>query len=274
MRPPSKESESRTSTSTPFGNLRNNLNATDYEGRGNLNINEEVHGFLDSLKLNKYAKVFSDNGIEDMETLLELNEEYLTELNFPLGHKLKILKKIKEIKSKREVEEEEKKPIYDVNNMLPPRVEQAEQVQYEVLPYDEPSPEKPVAKKKVTICTPTSVGDDNLISDLLSGEYDEEKMRLEFRAALSNWRGDSISQPLEEVKEVEEFPNEDEGCGVGTSVADAQIGTDTKQKSLMVTTNVQHRGGNVHEVTNYGPIENPRILKHDFILPKKISCWN
>lgn len=212
-----------------------------------------------------------------METLLELNEEYLTELNFPLGHKLKILKKIKEIKSMREVQEEEKKPIYDVNNMLPPRVAQAEQAEYEVLPYDEPSPEKPAPKKKVTICTPTAVGEDDLISDLLSGEYDEEKMRQEFRAALSNWRDnvDSIiKQPLEEVKEVEEFPNEDEGCGVGTSVADAQIGTDTRFKSLMVTTNVQHRGGNVHEVTNYGPIENPRILPQDFKLPKKVSCWN
>lgn len=54
MRPTSKESDSRTSTSTPFGNLRNNLNSTDYEGKGNLNINDDVHNFLDSLKLNKY----------------------------------------------------------------------------------------------------------------------------------------------------------------------------------------------------------------------------
>ena len=277
MRPTSKESDSRTSTSTPFGNLRNNLNSIDYEVKGNLNINDEVRNFLDSLKLNKYYKVFSDNGFEDLNAVLELNDENLTELNFPLGHKLKILKKIKEIKYKREVEEEEKKPIYDSSNMLPPRDVQAEQADYEILPYDEPSPERPAPKKKVTICTPAAVGGDDLISDLLSGDYDEEKMRQEFRAALGNWRDEIdtiIKQPLEEVKEVDEYPNEDEGWGVGFSVSDAQIGTDSKFKPVMITTTVQHRGGNVHEVTNYGPIDNPRITAQDLKLPKKVSWWN
>lgn len=148
LRPLSKESDSRTSTSTPFGGLRNNLNSTQYEGHNDLNINQEVYNFLESLKLVKYGKVFSDNGFEDMDAVCELTDESLTELNFPLGHKLKILKKIKELKSKRVVEEEEKKPIYDKRNMLPPRAQQAD---YEALPYDEPAPAKSAAKKKVQI---------------------------------------------------------------------------------------------------------------------------
>jgi len=69
LRPLSKESDSRTSTSTPFGGLRNNLNSTQYEGHNDLNINQEVYNFLESLKLVKYGKVFSDNGLEDMDAV-------------------------------------------------------------------------------------------------------------------------------------------------------------------------------------------------------------
>lgn len=43
------------------------------------------------------------------------------------------------------------------------------------------------------------------MSDLVDGQYDEAKMREEFRNALSNWRGDST------IDEKEEYPNEDEG---------------------------------------------------------------
>mmetsp|Transcript_37274 Transcript_37274/g.42807 ORF Transcript_37274/g.42807 Transcript_37274/m.42807 type:complete len:142 (+) Transcript_37274:418-843(+) len=116
-----------------------------------------------------------------------------------------------------------------------------------------------------------------MISDLLSGNYDEEKMRQEFRAALSNWRGETSEpqfQKLDKIDEYDEYPNEDEGCGVGTCVADAQIGTDSKLKPKMVTTTVQHRGGNVHEVLSYGPIGSDRIMAKELNLPEKVSCWN
>jgi len=64
----------------------------------------EVTEFLSSLKLEKYKEVFIENGIEDKETILELNEEHLQEMGLPLGHKLKIMKKIKE--SRKHVESE------------------------------------------------------------------------------------------------------------------------------------------------------------------------
>ena len=56
----------------------------------------------------KYASVFVENGIEDYETLIELQEEHLEMLKIPLGHKLKIMKKIKEL---RPAEEESKQVV-------------------------------------------------------------------------------------------------------------------------------------------------------------------
>jgi len=41
---------------------------------------------------------FVDNGIEDMETILELGDTHLDALSIPLGYKLKILKRIKSIR--------------------------------------------------------------------------------------------------------------------------------------------------------------------------------
>jgi hypothetical protein len=39
-----------------------------------------------------------DNGIEDEETILELNDAHLDGMCIPLGHKLKMLKRIKTIR--------------------------------------------------------------------------------------------------------------------------------------------------------------------------------
>lgn len=61
---------------------------------------DEVLEFLTSCGMEKYHKVFIDNGIEEIEILLELTEGHLANMNIPLGHRLKILKKIKDSKGK------------------------------------------------------------------------------------------------------------------------------------------------------------------------------
>ena len=48
--------------------------------------------------MNKYKDTFLDNGVEDLEIILELDEKHIEQMGIPLGHKLKILKKIKEIR--------------------------------------------------------------------------------------------------------------------------------------------------------------------------------
>ena len=58
----------------------------------------EVIEFLESIKLIKYKDTFIQNGFEDIESILELNEEYLESLGMPLGHKLKIMKRIRELR--------------------------------------------------------------------------------------------------------------------------------------------------------------------------------
>lgn len=68
--------------------------------------------FLDSVKLkDKYRHVFIENGIEDLETILELNDEHLQIMKIPLGHKLKILKKIKEHSTSASSQASSTKPI-------------------------------------------------------------------------------------------------------------------------------------------------------------------
>jgi len=54
--------------------------------------------FLSSIQLQKYVPKFTENGIEDLETILELNDSHLDALGVPLGYKLKVLARIKAIR--------------------------------------------------------------------------------------------------------------------------------------------------------------------------------
>lgn len=47
------------------------------------------------MALEKYEDRFLQNGFEDEESILELKDQHLDCLFIPLGHKLKILKRIK-----------------------------------------------------------------------------------------------------------------------------------------------------------------------------------
>ena len=58
----------------------------------------EVDEFLASINLQKYKDRFLENGIEDQETILELNDQHLDAVGIPLGYKLKILKRIKTLR--------------------------------------------------------------------------------------------------------------------------------------------------------------------------------
>ena len=58
----------------------------------------EVEKFLESVAMQKYLDTFIRNGFEDLETILELRDEDFTAMGVPLGHKLKMLKRIKELK--------------------------------------------------------------------------------------------------------------------------------------------------------------------------------
>ena len=57
--------------------------------------------FLGSIKLDKYFDKLVDNGIEDLETILELQDAHIEQIGIPLGHKLKIIKRIKDIRAEK-----------------------------------------------------------------------------------------------------------------------------------------------------------------------------
>ena len=44
---------------------------------------------------------FTENGVEDLETILELNDSHIDAIGIPLGYKLKILKRIKTIRQEK-----------------------------------------------------------------------------------------------------------------------------------------------------------------------------
>lgn len=116
---------------------------------------DEVLEFLKNCGLEKYHKMFVENGIEEIEILMELTESHMANMNIPLGHRLKILKKIKEIKGKE-------------NNY------QAEPLQSEV--------PKPAHKSQTT---ETAVGDD---MELGHGEFNEKESYDMFKEAIEQFR--------------------------------------------------------------------------------------
>lgn len=59
---------------------------------------KEFNEFLEPIKMERYWEVFVENGIDDVETLVECKDEHLEKMNIPLGHRLKIMKRIKEFK--------------------------------------------------------------------------------------------------------------------------------------------------------------------------------
>jgi hypothetical protein len=56
---------------------------------------------LASINPQKYKERFIDNGIEDLETVLELNDLHLDAIGIPLGYKLKIIKRIKTMRQEK-----------------------------------------------------------------------------------------------------------------------------------------------------------------------------
>ena len=140
----------------------------------------ELDAFLGSIKLqDKYRHTFIENGIEDLETILELNDEHLQIMKIPLGHKLKILKKIKEH-------------------------------QAAAKPAALPQPTKSALKtttshhsELVELVPPkaTGVSVSTAGGALLQGTYSEQESHESFKQALADWRGgEKDPSPKKEVR--------------------------------------------------------------------------
>jgi len=57
---------------------------------------QEVEQFLSEIGLERYFRIFEENGFDCMEAVLELTEERLANLGVAMGHRLKLLKRVQE----------------------------------------------------------------------------------------------------------------------------------------------------------------------------------
>lgn len=57
---------------------------------------QPLRKFLEPIKMEKYVDSFIENGIESVDDLKLIEEKHLEKMSIPLGHRLKIIKKIKE----------------------------------------------------------------------------------------------------------------------------------------------------------------------------------
>jgi hypothetical protein len=63
----------------------------------------ELYDFLNSIKLLRYIEIFIEDGFEDMESILEISDEYFKEREFPEYYRKRILDKVAELRNNNKV---------------------------------------------------------------------------------------------------------------------------------------------------------------------------
>ncbi|CAD8184502.1 unnamed protein product [Paramecium pentaurelia] len=69
------------------------------------NKSEPIEQFLKSIKLDTYVQKFKENGFEELDILFDIQKEQLQQMEIPLGHQIRLMKKIRELKQSVEVNE-------------------------------------------------------------------------------------------------------------------------------------------------------------------------
>mmetsp|Transcript_13237 Transcript_13237/g.13340 ORF Transcript_13237/g.13340 Transcript_13237/m.13340 type:complete len:198 (-) Transcript_13237:429-1022(-) len=121
--------------------------------------------FLASCGMEKYYNLLIENGIDELEILLELTEDHLNNLNIPLGHRLKILKKIRENKSPSS--QSERIPEIPQKPQLVPL---------------------PINPSSFGETRDAGIGDSSNEGRLIDGDFNEAESNAMFREALENFR--------------------------------------------------------------------------------------
>jgi hypothetical protein len=75
--------------------------------------------------MSKYFALLVENGVDDMEVVEDLTEEHLADMGIPLGHRIKFLKRIKELQeTQADAKEETVLPAMDEQEIAtePPEI--------------------------------------------------------------------------------------------------------------------------------------------------------
>lgn len=59
----------------------------------------QIEEFLKSIKMESYTQKFLENGFEELDLLLEVQNDHLQEMQIPIGHQIRLMKKIEEMRS-------------------------------------------------------------------------------------------------------------------------------------------------------------------------------
>jgi hypothetical protein len=121
-----------------------------------------------------------ENGIEDLETILELNDTHLESLGVPLGYKLKILKRIKTIRQEKGMTLPESRQRPDSAMSTVSAASIADSV------HSLTQPKKSALKQPKKEVKAVEKKDSN---ELIEGEFDEAESHNSFLKALNAWRG-------------------------------------------------------------------------------------
>ncbi|CDW91239.1 sam domain containing protein [Stylonychia lemnae] len=265
----------------------------------------EVDEFLKELNMLKYKDTFLDNGVEDMEIILELDEKHLEQMSIPLGHKLKILKKIKEVRKDRglsvpDSRQGERQHVVKHQNLVSSETNTNTTMTTSFIDTSQPRKEK----KKVAFADEPNVmtggvGTDNqdkvkkvnnASSDtstgntLLEGDYDEQAAHNQFLEALNAWR--NAGKKKEEPTNVESADNTnnvgtDNNSSTPVIKSEDQIqnkeSSPPKKKNFLLNLGEDDDKGWVMDY-NFAQFEEKEILPdeglQDTRYAKKESCWN
>jgi len=132
----------------------------------------EVAEFLEGLGLSRYCSLFTEHGFDDMESVLEMQDPHMDAMGIAMGHKLKIAKRIRELKPP----------------PTPPQPRSARSSMRRA----QFSPSAPTVAEPA----PATAG-----GSLLDGVYDEEAEAAGFAAAVMAWRQGAAAEaaPAEEA---------------------------------------------------------------------------
>eukprot|EP00347_Sterkiella_histriomuscorum_P018524 403345183 len=213
----------------------------------------EVEQFLSEIQLQKYRQPFLDNGIEDLEIILELDEKHLEQMSIPLGHKLKIMKRIKDLRRDRgmtvpESRQGGQRPRIDDSNA------QVNNVNKEVKPHQKqdlealPEPDYSQLHSSKTGATNTAGNGDSL----LTGKYNEQESHQQFLEALNAWRNaGTTSKPNNSQQQDKKSVRFNENANTTQSVS----GNGSLQQEKDIKTDMQIRTDSAAS-------------------SRKESCWN
>lgn len=130
----------------------------------------QITEFLESINLEKYLTLFVEKNIDTFQRIIsiiginikELNDAKLEEMKIPLGHRLKILKRLEEVKNIQAEENEDEK------------MTDKEVFQEKELASTNHNPNNKITKRKVEIASKHSIGVGVIIEETNNAEDEEQ----------------------------------------------------------------------------------------------------